>query len=234
MSEILDYTELIEERFLDLYNQYCIGVPANRIPIIIDTFWKTIYNEFFRPGNDEKRQNKCNSRILPFHVYTIESIIDTYISLNGKYGGFVKIENIINLLGYTRETLHRWNKCNKTNDYIFKLSHNEYINEVNSIIVYCVYSDHVETINNFCRDENIKELSLYRYDILKKIRETIKSENDNQLSCSTVGQVVRANNDIDVGKMYDAKNIMLKQAATGSIETAADRAKRLGIELKSD
>lgn len=232
-SDIMNYSDLLESEFLRLYNKYIPGAPANRIPIIIDSFWNEIYTNIFKPSNDEKLLNTCNSKILAYHVLDMESVLNKYIELCNRYGGIIKINSFCNLTGYTRQTFLHWNHLNNTNEYIFRLSKDDCIEDLNRNVIYIFHSRRLEKLINRFNDSNVKELNCIRYDVIKKLRESIQDENTSQLSTSTVGQVVRANNDIDVGKLYDVKNTLLKQdVSRDHIASPEERAKRLGIDLK--
>ena len=56
-------------------------------------------------------------------------------------------------------------------------------------------------------------LSIKRFDVKKKLHDFMVDENTNGLSVDTMGQAIRANNDEDLGKLYDPKKIVLQQQA---------------------
>ena len=52
-----------------------------------------------------------------------------------------------------------------------------------------------------------------RFDVKKKLHKFMIDENTDGLSGDTVGYTIRANNDEDLGKLYDPKKIVLQQQA---------------------
>lgn len=78
--------------------------------------------------------------------------------------------------------------------------------------------------NNVCLLDDIKsmnaherdKLSYQRYDVIKKLQEEMQDSNTNQLSNDTMGAAIRANNEEELGKLYEPKRMIqheqIKQA----------------------
>ena len=186
--EVLSYAEQVEQLFLDLYAQYDVAnAPEKKRANIIDTFWKDIYNQLFKP--DTKQNNNLKSKIKPYDVNTIESILDTFVMLCNRYGGVILIDSFCNLIGYSRSTVYLWNQKNTSNRY---------------------------KDDNMSEEEKV--LSRLRYDVVKKLREEEQKQSKLHLSNSDIGMIFRSNNEDELGLKYDAKRTIeqeqIKQIAT--------------------
>lgn len=243
--EVLSYAEQVQEEFMQLYMQYDVAnAPEKRKNEIIDSFWSDIYKQVFKP--DRPQNNNCKSRLLVYDVENVQEVVEMYINLCKRYGGVIKYNQFSNLTGIHRDTLYRWHKYNTTGRYIFTLNDTQYkedsdvimyINIDNSIVEYkskdifdtnIIYNN---TDNNICDSNNniynnIKAnsnqdrhvLSRRRYDVIKKLQEEMQDSNTNQLSNDTMGAAIRANNEEELGKLYEPKRMIqaeqIKQIAT--------------------
>lgn len=232
--EVLSYAEQIEELFLDLYTQYDVAnAPEKRKSFIVNSFWKDIYKQIFKP--DKPQLNNCKSIIKPYDINNIESILDMYISLCDRYNGTVLIDPFCELIGFNRYTVYLWNKNNNSNRYIFTLTDDIIKQENDNIIIYIDNNDEVNILNNNNindidsiklynnrykdnMSEKDKLLSSLRFDIVKKIRDVEQTRSKLHLSNSDIGMIFRSNNEDELGLKYDAKRTIeqeqIKQIAT--------------------
>lgn len=218
--EVLSYSEQMEQLFLDLYTQYDVAnAPEKRKPFIVNSFWKDIYKQIFKP--DKPQLNNCKSIIKPYDVNNIESILDMYISLCDRYNGTVLIEPFCDLIGYNRQTVYLWNHNNNSNRYVFTLTDDIIKQENDNIIIYIDNDNKVNILNNNTNDidsirmynnrykdnmsEKDKLLSSLRFDIVKKIRDVEQTRSKLHLSNSDIGMIFRSNNEDELGLKYDAK-----------------------------
>lgn len=224
-QKVLSYAEQFEAEFMRLY--YDLDVPAapeKRKPFIFDSILIDIYPLVFKPTGTQANNSK--SKLLYHNIQDIEEVTEMYIKLCMRFNGVIKYNSFCNLVGMNRYTLDLWNKNNNTDGYIFTLNDNAIMEESNNNI-YIVYDSdnnnlyknnnkyYVDRVyNNMCKytkDEII--LSKKRFDIKKKLHDFMVDENTNGLSGDTVGYTIRANNDEDLGKLYDPKKIVLQQQA---------------------
>lgn len=232
--EVLSYAEQIEELFLDLYTQYDVAnAPEKRKSFIVNSFWKDIYKQIFKP--DKPQLNNCKSIIKPYDINNIESILDMYISLCDRYNGTVLIDPFCDLIGYNRQTVYLWNHNNNSNRYVFTLTDDIIKQENDNIIIYIDNNDEVNILNNNNindidsirmynnryknnMSEKDKLLSSLRFDIVKKIRDVEQTRSKLHLSNSDIGMIFRSNNEDELGLKYDAKRTIeqeqIKQIAT--------------------
>lgn len=219
--EVLTYAEQIESIFLDLYAKYDVAnAPEKKRANIIDTFWKDIYTQLFKP--ETKQNNNCKSKIKPYDVNTIESILDTFVMLCNRYGGVILIDSFCNLIGYNRYTLYLWNKANKSNRYIFNIDPNYIDDEYNNIsIIYdgnsinCINDN--SNIFRYNRDKDSQILSRIRFDVVKKLREEEQKQSKLHLSNSDIGMIFRSNNEDELGLKYDAKRTFEQETIKQSL-----------------
>lgn len=233
MEEVLSLAELTELAFKDLYIKYNIAdAPEKRRADIIDSLWGDIYKTVFKPGDDEIRVNNCKSKLKPWNVEEVEEVCNIFIKLNKRYGGVIKYNQFSNLTGINRYTLYLWHKNNNTNGYIFSLNSTA-IDEEQRTTIYILNNNNVDVVynGNFGRDResNTKYLSSLRFDVIKKLQEEMQDANTNGLSNDTMGQIMRANNEEELGKLYEPKRIM--QTATARAVLTAAELPRLGTEL---
>lgn len=232
MGDILSLAELTELAFKDLYIELDIAnAPEKRKAEIIDSLWKDIYKQVFKPTNDDVLRNNCKSKLKPWDTDEVEEVVDTFVKLNKRYGGVIKYNQFANLTGIHRSTLWVWNKSNNTNGYIFNLSNNALSEERNTIIyilkdnnnVDVVYNGNSKYINgvNYTDIGNTEYLSTKRYDVIKKLQEEMQDSNTNGLSNDTMGHAIRANHEKELGKLYEHER-MIQQVQARAALTAAD------------
>lgn len=224
-QKVLSYAEQFEAEFMRLYYELDVPTaPEKRKPFIFDSILIDIYPIVFKPTGTQANNSK--SKLLYHNIQDIEEVTEMYIKLCMRFNGVIKYNSFCNLVGMNRYTLDLWNKNNNTDGYIFTLNDNAIIEESNNNI-YIVYDSdnnnlyknnnkyYVDRVyNNMCKyteDEII--LSKKRFDIKKKLHDFMVDENTNGLSGDTVGYTIRANNDEDLGKLYDPKKIVLQQQA---------------------
>ena len=159
--EVLTYPEQIESIFLDLYAKYDVAnAPEKKRANIIDTFWKDIYIQLFKP--DTPQYNNCKSKIKPYDIPTIESILNTFVKLCNRYNGVVLIDSFCDLIGYSRNAVYMWNKANNSNNYIFTLDPN--IDDVEENILYIYVNDNsVKCIKDNNNINIYKNLQIVNY-----------------------------------------------------------------------
>ena len=218
--EVLSYAEQVEECFMELYARYDVAnAPEKRKNEIIDSFWSDIYKQVFKP--DKPLLNNCKSKLLTYDVESIQDVIQIYINLCKRFGGVIKYTQFCNLVGYSRDCIYRWHKYNNTGRYIFTLNDSEYEEDNKYIIYYSVNNNIIEYHGNTanCYRDNDK-LSCRRYDVIKKLQEEMQDSNTNQLSNDTMGAAIRANNEEELGKLYEPKRMIqheqIKQALSVS------------------
>lgn len=226
--EVLSFAEQVELEFLNLYEKYDVAnAPAKQKADIIDSFWPDIYKIVFKPDADYIRYNHQLSKLRTYDIDAVESVCDIFIKLNKRYGGVIKFNQFANLTGIHRATLWLWNKSNTSNNYIFNLNSNG-MDEENNFVVYINDGDKgVKFVNNRWKDRG--ELSTVRFDVIKKLREEMQDSNTNGLSNDTMGHAIRANNEEELGKLYEPKR-MMQQEAVKRVLTAAELPK-LGNKL---
>lgn len=224
-SEVLTKAEQVEEEFLKLYNDFCVfDAPEKRKASIIDSFWNDIYKAVFEPQPDEVILNNSKSRLKTYDVQEVQEVCEMYIKLCQRYGGVIKINQFAKLTGIHRATFNIWHNANKSNGYICNLSSSDIEEENNTIIYILKDNNEVDVIYNGNskeqRGDNTRYLSPSRFDVIKKLREEMGDENTNSLEASNMGAVVRANNDEDVGKMYDRQSNLNKVEAIKALSDA--------------
>ena len=231
MPEVLSYAEQVEQCFMELYMQYDISnVPERRKPKAIDSLWSEIYKRVLKP--DKPQVNNCMSKIMPWDIVNIQSIIDVYVNLCNLYGGVIKFGQFAKLIGYSRYTIDYWHSKNATGKYIFTLDSDSVLSEfdnniyiVNSVsdldnvsVVHYRDNIYLQDTNNYSQD--INGLSRTRMDIRQKLQQEMQDENTNALSVDTMGAAIRANNEEELGKLYEPKRMIqheqIKQALSVS------------------
>lgn len=217
-QKILSYAEQFEAEFMRLYYDLDMAAaPEKRKPFIFDSILMDIYPIVFKPDTTQVNNSKC--KIMYHDIKNLEAVVDMYIKLCMRFNGVIKYTTFCNLIGINRYTLDLWNKNNNTNGYIFTLNSNAIEEECNNniYIEYTVDSNNniIENryTNNIYIDSSDKILSYKRLDIKKKLHDFMVDENTNGLSGDTVGYTIRANNDEELGKLYDPKKIVLQQQA---------------------
>lgn len=219
--------EQVEEEFLKLYNDFSVAdAPDKRKASIIDSFWNDIYKAVFEPLPDEVILNNSKSCLKTYDVQEVQEVCEMYIKLCQRYGGIIKINQFAKLTGIHRATFNVWHNANNTNGYICNLNSNDIDEENKSIIYILKDNNNVNVIYNgnskayINSKDNTRYLSSTRFDVIKKLREEMNDENTNSLEASNMGAVVRANNDEDVGKMYDRQSNFNKVEAIKALSDA--------------
>lgn len=220
--EVLSYAEQVEECFLELYARYDIAnVPERRKPKAIDSLWSEIYTRVLKP--DKPQVNNCMSKIMPWDIVNIQNIIDVYVNLCNLYGGVIKFGQFAKLIGYSRYTIDFWHSKNTTGKYIFTLDSDSVLSEFdNNIYIVNSVSDldnvsvlhyrdniYIQDTVNYAQDVN--GLSRTRMDIRKKLQQEMQDENTNALSVDTMGAAIRANNEEELGKLYEPKRMIQQE-----------------------
>lgn len=214
-TEVLSVAEQVEEEFLRLYEEcHAADAPERKKADVIDSFWSDIYKAVFKPIPGEQIFNNCKSRLKTYDVNEVQEVVEMYIKLCKRYGGVIKINQFGNLTGIHPSTLWLWNKNNNTGSYIFNLNSSAITEEENSILYInntgngvIVYKGNSKYMSN----NNTDVLSSLRFDVIKKLREEMQDSNTNGLSNDTMGHAIRANNEEELGKLYEPKR-MLQQA----------------------
>lgn len=208
-DEVMTFAAMVEEEFLRLYEQLEVkDAPEKRKADIIDSIWGDIYQLVFKPSPDDILMNNCKSKLTPWKVEDVEAVVDMFIKLNKRYGGVIKFNQFSNLTGIHRDTIDRWHKYNTTGEYIFTISEND-IDSVNSNI-YIIKGKEIEYHGNGSEWMNDKA-SRTRYDVKKKLREEMQDSNTNGLSNDTTGHMVRANNEPELGKLYEPRRMIQQE-----------------------
>ena len=225
--EIMSAAEQVEEEFMYLYEKYNVAdAPPKQKADIIDSFWSDIYKKVFKPEPDVIKYNNCKSKLKTYDVEEVEEVCDMYIKLNKRFGGVIKINQFANLTGIHRATLWLWNKNNTSNSYIFNLNNNAVDEEGKYVYILYKGNNDIEYHGTSSLDKNI--LSTFRFDVVKKLREEMQDSNTNGLSNDTMGHAIRANNEEELGKLYEPKR-MLQQESIKRVLTASELPK-LGCE----
>lgn len=216
MGEVLTLAELTEVAFKDLYIELSVAdAPEKRKADIIDSMWNDIYNQVFKPGKDDVLINNCKSKLKPWNIEEVEEVVNVFIKLNKRYGGVIKYNQFSNLTGIHRSTLDLWEKHNNTSGYIFNLNSGALEEEQRTAIYILNNNNSVDVVYNgnskYMSGDNTKYLSTMRFDVRKKLRAEMQDSNTNGLSNDTMGHAIRANNEEELGKLYEPKR-MLQQA----------------------
>ena len=225
MSEVLTLAEQMREEFMRLYDELNVeSAPEKRKADIMDSIWLDIHNLVFKASPADVKINNHHSKLLTHKVLDVQEVCEMYIRLCKRYGGVIKLGQFSNVTGISRNTLWLWNKSNNTNDYIFNLNSNAIDEEYNNTI-YILNHNSMDIIYNgnggFRKDMvNNHELSTMRYDAIKKLREEMQDSNTNALSNDTMGQVVRANNEEELGKLYGPKRMMIQEQVKTALTAA--------------
>lgn len=212
----MTYADMVEVEFKRIYAELNIAeAPERRKPDMIDSIWSDIYKLLFKPGIDDVRYNNVKSKIKTYDVETIESIADVFIKLNKRYGGVIKYNQFANLTGIHRYTLDLWHNANNTSGYIFNLPDNAVQEEYNNIIYIPNGNDVIVYKGNerYIREKINGVLSVTRFDVKKKLQEEMQDSNTNGTSIDTMGQMFRANNEQDLGRLYEPRKTLMEVQA---------------------
>lgn len=244
--EVLSYAEQVEECFLELYKRYDVAnAPEKRKASILDSFWKTIYKQVFEP--DKNQINNCNSKMLPWDIEQVEDVTDMYVDICNRYGGVIKFNQFCKLVGYSRYTVDLWYKSNRTNRYTFLLNVNLLDSEIltddiRDMILRIDEDEYalmpqrkvteiiVDNVNNNNPRRHL--LSRRRFDIKKKLRQEMQDSNTNQLSNDTMGAAIRANNEEELGKLYEPKRMIQHEQIRQALSVAdLPRLSSTGVDM---
>lgn len=209
-SEIMSLADLAEAEFMRLYEFYNVAdAPEKRKADIIDSLWPEIYKAVFKPTAEDVRYNNTKSKLKTYDVVEVEEVVNRFVILNKRYGGVIKFNQFANMTGVHRYTLYLWHKANNTNGYIFNLNNSD-MEEENKYIY--IISDNkgivTEYKGNNSKLVNGDILSSTRFDVIKKLQEEMQDSNTNGLSNDTMGQALRANNETELGKLYEPRRMM--------------------------
>lgn len=219
MEEVLSLAEQMQEEFMRLYDELDVeSAPEKRKADIIDSIWLDVYNLVFKASPEDIKVNNHHSKLLTHRVLDVQEVCEMYIRLCKRYGGVIKIQQFANLTGIHRATLWLWNNNNNTNNYIFILNDNAVNEEYSNL--YIVNSEFIYQNNNPYCERSVRELSSSRFDVIKKLREEMQDSNTNALSNDTMGQVVRANNEEELGKLYEPKRMMMHEQVRTALPAA--------------
>ena len=223
--EVLTLAQLTELEFLKIYNELHVAdAPEKRKADIIDSIWPDIYSIVFKPGIDDVRFNNCKSKLMTYNVQNVEDVCNMFIKINKRYGGVIKFNQFCNLTGINNYTLDLWSKANKTNGYIFNLSKTDIDLEYNNIYIINNGNNNVNYIyyNGNGKDSGSDMLSSLRFDVKKKLRQEMQDSNTNGLSNDTMGQALRANNEDELGKLYEPRRTMQRELVARKDITAEE------------
>lgn len=208
--EVLSYAEQLEEYFLSFYEQLNVAEMTKKEKYnAIDAIFYKIYPLLFKP--DTPQMNNCRSKLRTYDIQTIESVLDKYIELCKIYGGYVKHITFCKLIGITFSCIDNWHRKNNTDGYIFTLNQNESDEENRSQYIYI---DNIDDIDNLNKPNWMIEgdrLSRQRFDVYKKIQEELQAYNDNALASSDNGNIVLANNSVEVGRLYEPRRMIQQE-----------------------
>lgn len=222
-QEVLSFAEQVEMEFMRLYKEFSVSdAPEKRKADIIDSFWQDIYELVFKPDYGDIRFNNCKSKLLTYNVYDVEAVCNMFIKLNKRYGGVIKYNQFSNLTGINRYTLYLWHKANNTNGYIFNISKTDMDEEYNNLyVINYGNGDTVEYKGNACKSNDI--LSSKRFDVIKKLQEEMQDSNTNGLSNDTMGHALRANNEDELGKLYEPRRMVQQEQIKQRVLTELPR-----------
>lgn len=231
-NTVLTLPEQIEDEFIRIYKELEVAnAPDKRKADIIDTIFSSeIHDKFFKPRKNDICYNQTKTRIKLYDVQLMADITETFIKLNKRYGGVVKINQFANMTGINRASLFRWNQLNKSNDYIFTLNKEDCLKDLNDIIY--IKPDGV-SVKYKSNSPNIfnpnDEASYYRFDVIKRLKKDMYDSNTNGLSNDTMGNALRANNEEELGKMYEPRKMIRKAQLQGI--TSVQELPKLGENL---
>lgn len=221
--ELLTFADMTKIVFEELYAELDVAnAPEKRKADIIDSIWPEIYDRIFKPTPDEILYNNGKSKLIPYMVEDVEAVCRMFIILNRRYGGVIKYNTFSELTGIHRDTIDRWHKANTTRGYIFNLSDNDLKDEYNNIYILYKGNDNYNiTYRGNGKDVDNNKLSSIRYDVKKKLQEAMQDSNTNGLSNDTMGHALRANNEDELGKLYEPRR-MVQQEQIKRVLTAQE------------
>lgn len=133
--------------------------------------------------------------------YTEDSSTTMYVTINNS------------VVEYKSNDIFNGNTDNTSIDII----HNDIRDNDNNIYNSAgVYIDNLYNNSTMNGNKERELLSRKRYDVIKKLQEEMQDSNTNQLSNDTMGAAIRANNEEELGKLYEPKRMIqheqIKQA----------------------
>lgn len=218
-GSILSFSDQVEVEFIKLFNSFDMGsVPDRKRADVIDSFWSDIYKKVFKPSIDDIRINNCKSKLKTYDVEEVEAVTEIYIKLCKRYGGVIKYNQFCNLTGINRYTIDLWHKANKGNGLYINLSNTDIEAEFNNLYIINYGNDNIEYYDNKtalniyyngnAKGVNNSILSSRRFDVKKKLQMEMQDSNTNGLSNDTMGHAIRANNEEELGKLYEPKRML--------------------------
>lgn len=212
-AEVMSLADMTEEEFKRLYVTYNVADAPNRQKAdMIDAIWEELYDIVFKPDIGEITYNNCKSKLIPYKVEEVEAVCKKFINLNRLYGGVIKLCSFSDLTGIHTYTMSLWSDANKTNGYIFSLSDSDMNSEFSNIYIINNGNGDIEYKgNNRYTLKTNSKLSSLRFDAKKKIFDAVKGSNTNGLSMDTMGHTIRANQDEEVGKMYEPRRMVQQE-----------------------
>ena len=237
-GEVLSWTDRIEQAFFNLVDKYNINLEDSKgLANKIDGILPDIYKLVFEPPKDYKKINQTISYLKFNDIESVEEVVCCYLRLCNLYNVLPKINIFSAMTGISRNTIDIWNKANKNNTKTLYLN-DEYMElESNQNIILYIYDSDMELKYNnnldIYRKGDIytKQLTSIRYDIKKKIREAAQNFTRNNLQGSPVGAMASANNDEEVGLLWEPKKVLLKAEAERIALSAGDVANKYGIDM---
>ena len=214
-QDILNIADVMQIEFINLYEKYCVAdAPEKRRADVIDSIWMDVYDKVFKPSPEDSNLNNQKSKLMTYDIVNVEAVVNMYVKLSKRFGGVIKINQFANLTGIHRATLWLWNKANTTSGYILSLSNSD-ISKENDSIIYIINNNSTVNIkyNGNGKYKNNDKLSSLRFDVIKKLREEMQDSNTNGLSNDTMGQIMRANNEEELGKLYEPKRFVMQEQA---------------------
>lgn len=213
MEKVLSIGEIMEDCFYKYVDKYGIDLDSQKSANRIEAVFMDMYEELFKPSPDDKVLNGAKSKIKYNDVKTVEEVLRTYIRLCMMSNTIPKVTSFSSLTGIHRSSIFFWSKCNTTNNNIFKLSSVQIAEESEELRKAFLFAESNQVVNANMTEEQ-KVLSSYRLDISKIIKENSQKFTRNTLQMSPMGALAVANNDVEVGLMWDAR----RQLTAATIE----------------
>lgn len=228
-GEVVSFAEMTEITFKEIYQALDVAnAPEKRKADIIDTIWSDIYEQVFKPEPNDIRFNNAKSKMKTWDIEQVEAVCNVFIKLNKRYGGVIKFNQFANLTGINRYTLYLWHKANSSNGYIVSLSDGDIQDESNNIYIIYNGDGSISEYKGNAYKGNGK-LSSKRFDVIKKLQEEMQDSNTNGLSNDTTGHMVRANNEDELGKLYEPRRMIQQEQIKRVL--SAEELPKLGGEL---
>lgn len=210
-AEVLTPAEQLEQAFNELYMQYCgdMTLTAKKANII-DSFWSQIGNSLFLGTPENMKFNHQKSKLIYSDVVQMEELVNKYVELCQRYGCVPKIHSFAELTKIDKQTFHNWHNANTGTGYIVKLNNEEIEREKPNI--YIIQDGKYEKLDYIKASAEEREINSLRFDILQKLRDSAREFTRNAVMDSNIGPAAMANNDAEVGLMWDAKRQITAEA----------------------